>query len=121
MIVLDASAILAFLRQEPGSGLVAQAITDGACCSTASWSELVQKSLQAGRDVTTMRQALESCGLVFEPVTKLDAEKAAELWVDHPSVSLSGRLCLALAHRLGAVTMTADSAWGTSSQIQQIR
>jgi len=121
VIVLDASAILAFLRQEPGRDLVAKAITDGAYCSAANWSEVVQKSLHAGRDVAAMTEALDAYDLVIEPVTRFDAEKAAALWVERPSLSLGDRLCLALAHRLGATAMTADAAWGTSEDVQQIR
>ena len=121
MIVLDASAILAFLQQEPGRDLVEQAIADGAYCSAANWSEVVQKSLHAGRDVATMAEALDAYGLVIEPATRMDAEKAAALWVERPSLSLGDRLCLALAHRLGAVAMTADAAWGTGDNVQQIR
>ena len=122
MIVLDASAILALLREEPGHDLVDQAMeSDTAHCGAANWSEVVQKILARGDNWSAMQQVLESYDLVIEPVTRLDAEKAAALWVDRPSLSLGDRLCLALAHRLGAVAMTADAAWGTGSDIQQIR
>jgi len=122
MIVLDASAILALLRQEPGYDVVDQAMeSDTSHCGAANWSEVVQKILARGDNWSAMQQALESYDLVIEPVTRLDAEKAAALWVECPSLSLGDRLCLALARRLGATAMTADAAWGTGSDIQQIR
>lgn len=33
----------------------------------------------------------------------------------------SGRVCLALGDRLDAVVLTADTAWGASGRVQQIR
>ena len=121
MFVLDASAILAYFRAEPGAKIVEQALCDGAACSAANWSETMQKSLHDGRDWNAARQLLEGFGLVVEPVTQADAEWAAVCWQAHPSWSLGDRLCLALADRLGAVALTADTSWGSSAGIQQIR
>lgn len=121
MIVLDASAILAYLRQEPGKPDVRQALHDGATCSAANWSEVIQKSIHAGRDINATQQLMANFGLVIEPVTRADAEWAAEDWLTHPSLSLADRLCLALGHRLSATILTADAAWGESDVITQIR
>jgi len=121
MIVLDASAILAFLRQEPGYEIVQQALEGGAICSSANWSEVMQKILQRGDDWIAMRQLLFSYELGIEPVTRADAEWAAVYWLTHSALSLGDRLCLALGHRMKATVMTADSACGTGDSIQQIR
>ena len=49
-VVLDASALLAFLRQEPGSELVDQ-VLGTAVLTSVNWAEVMQKSLSAGVDV----------------------------------------------------------------------
>jgi len=121
MAVLDASAVLAYLRNEPGAPTVRQALIDGATCGAANWSETMRKVLRRGDDWTVARQLMESFGLVIEPVTRTDAEYAAVLWPEHPSLSLADRLCLGLAHRLGVPVLTADAAWGESDIIHQIR
>jgi len=121
MVVLDASALLAYLRQETGHEAVRQALEAGAICSAANWSETMQKILQRGDDWVAMRQLLMSYQLSIEPVTMSDAEQAAAIWLTNQSLSLGDRLCLSLAHRLGAVALTADAAWGESPMITQLR
>ena len=121
MAVLDASAILAYLRDEPGSAIVEQALAEGAVCSAANWSEVVQKSLPLDSGWSAARQLLNAFDLAVEPVTLADAERAAESWRAHPTLSLAGRLCLALAHRLQTTALTADAAWGTEPPVRQIR
>ena len=121
MFVLDASAILAFFRGEPGDDTVEQALIDGAACSAANWSESIQKTLARGDDWNSMRQLIESYEIVVEPVTQADAEWAAAYWQTHQYLSLGDRLCLALTHRLGATALTSDTMWGTDAPVQQIR
>jgi len=121
VIVLDASAVLAFLRNETGASAVKQALADGACSSAANWSEVMQKSLWEKRDWSAARQLFESYELVVEPVSRADAEAAARLWETHRTWSLADRLCLALAERLKSTLLTADAAWGTDEVVKQIR
>jgi len=121
MVAVDASALLAYLRNEPGSQKVKQALDDGATCSAANWSEVIQKTLQRGDDWNAAQQVLGAFDLVIEPVTREDAELAASMWAGRPSLSLGDRLCLALAQRLGVIALTADSAWGESDTVEQIR
>lgn len=111
MIVLDASAVLAYLVDEPGAGLVESALRDGACCSAGNWSEIMQKVLAAEGDWSMVTALLTSHDLVIEPVTRLDAEAAARRWRRGEGLSLGDRLCLALGARLGATVLTADRAW----------
>ena len=122
MIVLDASAVLAFLGEEPGGDAVREAIRGGsAVCSAANWAEVAQKSVVTGRAWGVARMTLMARGLQVEPVIIEDAEYAAALWPTHQSLCLADRLCLALAHRLGAEAWTADSAWGSGDGVHQIR
>jgi PIN domain nuclease of toxin-antitoxin system len=41
--------------------------------------------------------------------------------VQHQVGAVADRLCLALGHRLDAVVLTADAAWGADGQVRQIR
>lgn len=119
--VIDSSGLLARLKGEQGSEIVEEALLDGARCSAANWSETAQKILAAGRSWQSARALLLSYGLLIEPVTADDAEWAAHRWQPEEGLSLADRLCLALAERLDARVLTADSAWGSEGRITQIR
>ncbi|MDR1118306.1 MAG: PIN domain-containing protein [Bifidobacteriaceae bacterium] len=112
MTVFDSSALLAYLRGEPGAALVEAALAAGGACGAANWSEVAQKIQQAGASWATAKAVLTSYPLRVEPVTAPDAEAAAGLWAAAPNLSLADRLCLALANRLNAPALTADQAWG---------
>lgn len=119
--MLDASALLAFAQGEAGEDHVEAALVSGATCGAANWSEVAQKVITAGRDWTLVRSLLLSYELEIEPVQIADAERAAEQWERDSGLSLGDRLCLALGERLDAPVLTADSAWGSSDRIRQIR
>ena len=110
--VIDASALLAFLRREPGAERVG-AVLSGATISAVNWSEVVQKSIAHGLDHAGRRADLEVIGLRVEPFLAEDAEAAASLWIRTKDVglSLADRACLALSQRLDATALTADRAW----------
>jgi PIN domain nuclease of toxin-antitoxin system len=112
MVVLDASALLAFLHDEPGSDRVRLAL-DSAVVSAVNWSEVVQKSLRRRVDVDGMAEELSEVGVVVEPFTTAQAEVAARLWEKTRGLglSLADRACLALAIERGAAVLTADRTW----------
>jgi len=121
-VVLDASAILAFLIDEAGADVVEASLAgEGAACGAANWSEIAQKIASAGRDWELIRALLMSYGLVVEPVVEWDAEWAARRWRPGEGLSLADRLCLALAERLDTRVLTADGAWGSAGRVTQIR
>lgn len=120
-VVLDASAILAYLQGEAGSDVVGQALTADPRCSAVNWSEVAQKVRAAGRDWDLARALLVAEGLQVEDVTVTDAEWAAARWRRGEGLSLADRLCLALAHRLTAPALTSDTGWGTGGPVRQIR
>ncbi len=121
MTVLDASALLAYLAGEPGADEVELTLEQGGHCSTANWSEVAQKVIAAGGDWELSRALLMSYRLALEPVEVADAQWAALRWRKGEGLSLGDRLCLALAHRLNEVALTADKTWGESERIKQIR
>ena len=120
-VVLDASAILAFLLNEDGAETVEAALVGDSWCGAANWSEVAQKVLAAGRDWEIVRALLISYGIQVEPVTGEDAEWAARRWKRGEGLSLADRLCLALGERSDADILTADLAWGSTGHVRQIR
>ncbi|CAN5367664.1 PIN domain-containing protein [soil metagenome] len=110
MSVLDASAVLAFLRDEPGADAVEAAISTGVIAAP-NWSEVVQKLRRASVSADLLTVRLLATGVEVEPLFRVDAELAAEIWDLHPSLSLADRSCLAVAARLELPVLTADAAW----------
>ena len=110
--VLDASALLSFLQDEPGHDRV-EAILQEAVISSVNWAEVVQKSITAGVDIDGMRADLEALGLAILPFTAEEAEIAGQLWQQTRQfgLSLGDRACLSLGIRLNAQVLTADQIW----------
>lgn len=121
MTVFDASAILAYLRQESGAGLVREQLERGGLVSAANWSEVAQKITQGGGDWVTARGLLLSYPISVAPVTAADAEAAADLWAPGNGLSLGDRLCLALGARSGRTVLTADAEWGPMDGVELLR
>jgi PIN domain nuclease of toxin-antitoxin system len=116
--VLDASALLAYLRDEPGAQLVAEAIATGASIGTVNLAETLTTAAAHGTDPEQLAAELTARGLLdgaiaVEPFTTADAIEAARLrpLTRSARLSLGDRACLALARRQGAVAITADSSW----------
>jgi PIN domain nuclease of toxin-antitoxin system len=111
-LVLDASAVLAFLHRETGWEKVRDAL-DGARISTVNWAEVAQKTLEKDRSPADVLAELRTLGIVLEPLTESQANQAARLraLTKHKGLSLGDRACLGLALDRSAPCMTADKAW----------
>lgn len=111
--VLDASALLALLRGEPGAHAVEETL-EGSVVSAVNWSELQRRLLAHGVEIDSIRADVETLGVTILPFDVDDAERAARLApaTAHAGLSLGGRACLALAQRLGVPAVTADRLWG---------
>ena len=111
-VVIDSSALLAFLWGEPGGSVVQSALHSGdALCTVVNWAEVATKVMARGGDWQAAETALRGLGLTIVPATDDDAVAAARLWLDHPYLSLGDRICLATALRLNARVVTADRIW----------
>ena len=111
--VLDASAILAVLKREPGRERVIEAMLVGATLSTVNLCEVAAVFARAGSAVPRLADDLDRLGLAIEPLTREDAVEAGNMIRDTAAagLSLADRSCLALAKRLGQPVLTADRAW----------
>lgn len=111
-VVLDTTALLVWLRGEPGAEMV-HPLLPTAIMSAASWSETCRKLAQRGVDADRITSRLRTLGIQVEPVTEVDAVAAANLWsrTRAAGLSLSDRCCLVLGSRLGLTTVTADTTW----------
>ena len=111
-VVLDASALLAFLRQEPGADRVASVLS-AACISAVNLTETYSKMVEYGKPLDGVVHQIERLCL---PVIGYDAEQAriaASLWKPtHPvRLSLGDRACMALALQYSVPAYTTDSEW----------
>jgi PIN domain nuclease of toxin-antitoxin system len=114
--VLDASALLAFMFDEPGAGMVEEALADGAVISAVNWAEMLTKVAEIGHppdDVAKRLTALLGDALVIAPLSAEDGPAVAALRPStrNAGLSLGDRACLALAQRLGLPALTTDRAW----------
>lgn len=110
--VLDASALLALLGEEPGSETVAEVI-HGAAISAVNLAEVIGKLVESGMPEGAAREATLGLGM---DVHVFDVEAAfltggLRATTRQAGLSLGDRACLALALRLSRPVVTADRSW----------
>jgi ribonuclease VapC len=112
--VLDASAVIALLWEEPGADVV-EGLLGAALVSAVNWSEVLQRYNALGLDTAGRRDSVEALGIAIEDFSGDDAETAASMWASTRSagLSLADRACLSLAQRLRLPVHTADRVWET--------
>jgi PIN domain nuclease of toxin-antitoxin system len=112
--VLDATALLALLHDEPGAEAVAEALPHSSI-STVNLAEVVAKLAEAGMPEETIRIALAGLGIEVIPFDEDLAYRTGLLraLTSRYGLSLGDRACLALGLRLGQPVLTADRIWAT--------
>ncbi len=111
-VVLDASALLATLSNEPGGDRV-EPLLDGAAISALNWSEVLQSYEAVGLPTSGRREQIESLGVEVLAFDARQAELTAGLFTRTRAAGLgiADRACLALALELDAESVTADRTW----------
>jgi ribonuclease VapC len=123
--VLDASAALVLLLDEPGAERVATALAS-AVISSVNAAEVVHRLIRGGaqpQDARLLVLALDC------PIASVDAELGFRAGMLSEAtrtkgLSLGDRVCLALAEREQVPALTADRAWQTLDlgiEVQLIR
>jgi ribonuclease VapC len=115
VLLLDASAILAHLHDEPGADIVTAALASMAECrmTAANHAEVISRCLDRGVAEEAVEPMLTELDYRVVPVEAADGALAGRLRTPTRAqgLSLGDRLCLAMALRLGCSVLTADRPW----------
>jgi ribonuclease VapC len=110
--VLDASALLAALFDEPGAR-VTETVLNSSVISAVNYSEVIAKQMRKGVPLAAAIQVMDDLHLPVVPWDEDLAREASDLsplvWTH--GLSLGDRACLATARRLRRTALTAESAW----------
>jgi ribonuclease VapC len=110
--VLDASALIAYLREEPGADIVGTSLR-GSAISTVNLAEVATRFFELGMLEAELRATIRRLSIEVAPLDEGLAYEAAKL--RQPTrrfgLSLGDRACLALASRLECPVLTADQHW----------
>ena len=111
--VLDASAVIAFVRDEPGASVVRLALDQRCVISAVNLAEVLTKMQDKGATPEQADHAARVLGLEVADFGTQAAQACARLRTATRSqgLSLSDRACLALAKHLDAPVLTADRPW----------
>ena len=112
-IVLDASALLAFLNDEPGADKLTPDLLNVATSSTVNLAEVQSKLVSRGIDPADAWEATLSSIREAAVFTDEQAKIAGSLvaQISPLGLSLGDRACLALGIALRAPVYTADRSW----------
>lgn len=111
-VVIDASALLAYVNGEPGADKV-EAVLGEAMISAVNLAEAATKlALRRGTPDRILAEFTEAELTVIDFDRPLaEATGALAVLTRAQGLSLGDRACLALAKREGAIALTADQAW----------
>lgn len=111
-IVLDASALLALLKEEEGGDQVVR-VLDGSMVSAVNLAEVASHFVYRNMPIEMVEAMLAPLPVRIVPVDGELALLAARLrrLTSDRGLSIGDRLCLALAIRENAVAWTADRQW----------
>lgn len=121
-IVLDTSALLAFVNGEAGGEVVAEIIGD-AVISTVNLAEAVTKLVDRGASLDRARDILAMADYAVADFDRALAEIAGSLVTRtrRRGLSLGDRACLALAQRERLPALTSDRVWSEVDSGIEIR
>lgn len=111
-VILDASALMAFLLEEPGHEVVIGAGPDYAM-STVNFGEVLTKVVERGGAISDVEEGMASLSMRLFAFEQADAIEVALLRPVTRALgrSFGDRACLALGRRLGLPMLTAEHRW----------
>ena len=112
--VLDASAVLAVVLEEPGAGAVAEALRSGAAMSTVNVAEVAACLHQDGWSDAEVALVFEALGIEVLPFGPQAALLSGRLRTATKrfGLGLGDRACLATGCVEGCPVLTSDRSWG---------
>ena len=112
LVVLDASAVLALLRDERGAERVAELLPTAAI-GAVNLAEVLIVLERYGVAAAEARRAVNALALDVLPADAATAHAAAGIAAANPrrGLSLGDCFCLATAHLTGRLAVTADRTW----------
>jgi ribonuclease VapC len=115
-VVLDASAMIAVLRSEPGAEIVQSALAD-AVISAVNYSEVLKKTIERGGDRETAAAFIRGLSIVVIPFDEALAQTSAALYPETKPYGLSfaDRACLALGLQRNCDVLTTERQMGKIS------
>ena len=112
-IVLDASAVLAVILEEPGADVVVEALRSGAAMSTVNVAEVAARLHQDGWSDAEVALVFDSLGIEVLPFDLESALLSGRLRTATREfgLGLGDRACLASALVEGCPVLTSDRSW----------
>ena len=114
-VVLDASALVAYARDEPGARIVAARLRSSGrvLVSAVNWAEAAGKLRDYRMTPAILRHALAAVETEIVTFAEADADVVGALTprLRLLGLSLGDRACLALALSMHATALTADQSW----------
>ena len=112
-IVLDASAVLAVILEEPGAEVVVEVLRSGAAMSTVNVAEVAARLHQDGWSDAEVALVFESLGIEVLPFGPEAALLSGRLRMATREfgLGLGDRACLASALVEGCPVLTSDRSW----------
>ena len=120
--ILDASALIAMLKAEPGGSKVANEIGD-ARIGVFNYAEVVSHFIHAGMPERQVDAMLDPLPMHIVPADMALARIAGRMRAvtAKAGLSLGDRFCLALAKREDLTAWTADTAWTAIADVTEVK
>lgn len=112
-MLLDASAVLAYLLEETGADSVRETLLADSAMSTINFAEVVTRYVRGGASddaVGRLRDRLPIRFVPFDEATAIEAGRLARITAAF-GLSLGDRGCIATARLGGYAILTADRIW----------
>jgi PIN domain nuclease of toxin-antitoxin system len=124
--ILDSSALLALVLEEPRQEYMRAVLRQGAVVNAANLAEVVARLVDYGYTDEAMDESITSLQLSIVEFQRTNAHESGLLRHTTKSAGLSvgDRACLALAREMNVPAVTADRIWATLNlgiDIQLIR